>query len=1060
MKQSNGKRLAAPAMHQLARLGGAVNRSRPVWMVYGLAFFLPFVIVGLLWALHGVWPFGSKMILAHDQWHQYYPFFLDLRRRLQEGHSLTHSWTTGLGTSYLPLFAYYLASPMNLLAALLPDSLVLPYYTLTVLVKISLCGLFYAVFLKNTFHRCDFTVSVFSTMFALCAFVMGYYWNAIWLDTVALVPLVALGTVQLLRDGRCVLYVFSLALAVYCSYYMGFFVCVFVLLLFICWHIVNWDDLGGFWARFFRIGLCTLLALGLTAALTLPTLMAMRSTSSAVNKFPQGFQINMGSSKDWAGVLDALRQTFSNTGALVAPTTMEGRPNLYCGVATLVMAALYCFCRRIPLRERLCCVGLLLFFAAGFIFRQLDYVLHGFHFPNMLPYRFSFLWSFVVIFMAYRAFNQLSRLRWWHCALALLPLGAIFWCVLRVQGLRTILATGVLMALVLGGVLLYTRRRLTRNVFTLGLCCLLLLESVCGAMLGVHKVSVTDGATYPVKKEDTAAVVQTMQTLEADTVDLWRAEVATKQSLNDSTLLGFNGVSTFSSAANSRVSAFAQRLGIAASVAGNRYIYQEADPFTNLLLGVKYLIDRDGRYVDPTYFSLADQSGDVMLLKNSAYLPQGFLVRETTLEYDGENTEGTCFDRLNRLHRLMTGDETSLFEPLPMTSMEPTGTAELTSSAGYTFHGRVQTEEEESALVATFEIPYDGSQLCVYSITQNCNDVVLYLNGQRQYAYSDKYGYNRYFGSFASGDRVELWYRPKADKDATVTVNAALFQDEVFRRMYDQFAQHQMITTLVTDTEIEGVIRAEEAGVLYTSIPNDDGWQLTVDGEPQRLTSLDEALLAVRLEPGLHTVNLKFEAPGLDLGMKISFVCLGLFLVLVVLALLRRVATRPMERITLSMVDPEGAYPQGQTEDEEDSWTEEDWMEPGEDAGSLEDTQVIPAPRDDDPPGGLEDTQVVPAPAEEEAYRGRFARPAPEEAPAEDPAEDVQPYVPKFGGAPAEDPAEDVQPYVPKYGGAPAEDPAEDVQPYVPKFGGAPAEDPADAPTPEMPAFHSPGDLK
>ena len=84
------------------------------------AFFLPLLIMGVVWACCGVIPFGSRMILAHDQWHQYYPFYLDLRTRLQNGNSLLHSWTTGMGTNYLSLFAYYLASPLNLPAVLLP----------------------------------------------------------------------------------------------------------------------------------------------------------------------------------------------------------------------------------------------------------------------------------------------------------------------------------------------------------------------------------------------------------------------------------------------------------------------------------------------------------------------------------------------------------------------------------------------------------------------------------------------------------------------------------------------------------------------------------------------------------------------------------------------------------------------------------------------------------------------------------------------------------------------------------------------------------------------------
>jgi aquaporin Z len=63
---------------------------------------------------------------------------------------------------------------------------------------------------------------------------------------------------------------------------------------------------------------------------------------------------------------------------------------------------------------------LLLFFMLSFIIRQLDYVWHGFHFPNMLPHRFSFLYSFLLIYMAFRVFMHIDSLK----------LGSVIGCIL------------------------------------------------------------------------------------------------------------------------------------------------------------------------------------------------------------------------------------------------------------------------------------------------------------------------------------------------------------------------------------------------------------------------------------------------------------------------------------------------------------------------------------------------------------------------------------------------------------------------------------------------------
>ena len=954
--------MARKTMGGLCGAGGFLTRPRKPRWLYLTAFLLPMLLMGFMWAICGVTPFGSKMILAHDQWHQYYPFFLDLRSRIQNGESLFHSWTTGMGVNYLSLFAYYLASPLNLIAILLPDDLVMIWYNLSVLIRLGCAGLFCAFFLKKTFGREEFAVVCFSTAYAFCAFLMGYYWNAIWLDTVALLPLVTLGTFSLMRERRYVLYMVSLALAVFCSYYIGLFICIWILLLFIGWHIVNWDDLAGFWTRFWRIGLFTLIALGMTALLTIPAYLGLQSTSSAVNKTPTTYAMNIVEGEDltyqegielvdrgelskvfsffgkeapsygdsstfrtsWAGFheafltlrlgyfssfldclkvpLQGLRDVFANTGTLVEPTTMEGLPNIFCGFITLLLAVLYLFCKRISLRERIFTVLLLLFFANSFLFRILDYFWHGMHFPNMLPYRFSFLWSFTVIFMAFRAYTQLEYIPKWRTVALAIPVTLLLYCVVSGGEQRVILASTAVAVLFLAMVLLYSFRIIRKELVILVLCLCMLLESLGCAILGVGKIGFTDSSYYPTKKVDSQSIVETMEWREEDSVDLWRAETAMKQTLNDGTLLNYNGISCFSSAANSRVSAFLQSLGMAASVAGNRYVYQEADPFTNLLLGLKYLIDRNGRNVDPRYFIEVARQGDVSLLENRSYLTLGFLVGDTTLEYDATENTGLPFDRLNRLFHQMTGLEEALYESLSLSDVQAVGTAELSGKTSTYFQVKGICDDD-NYVEATVVMPRDGL-LCFYSKSSNASDVTWCLNGDRQYTWSDSYGYNRCMGSFSAGDQISLRFRAKKDKTGSVTLGAAIFNTELFDQAYAQLSEGSMIPTLVTDTHIEGAVRVREPGLLYLSIPNDDGWTLTVDGVETRITPIGNAMIGVHLEPGMHAVTLDYETPGFSLGLKISMVSLALFLVFLILALLARFSRPPIVRIPVTLADP------------------------------------------------------------------------------------------------------------------------------------------------------------
>ena len=376
-----------------------------------LAFFIPFIFMLTAFALAKVAPFGENTMFVTDLFHQYFPFLSDYHSKLQSGGSLLWTWASGGGTNYLGLMAYYLASPLNLLSVFFPAEALSSFVTIETCVKIGLAGLFFALFLRITFKKRDISIVAFGIMYALCAFIMGYYWNIIWLDTVALLPLVVAGTFALLREGKFRLYIISLALAVLANYYMGLFVCVFVVLVSVGYTIVEWNGWRKTLRDFFKMLGCSIVSIMISALLTLPAYFALGYSHASNNSFPQNFSVNMGGTADLGGVLSGFGKTISNTLAFVMPTKKEGLPNVYCGVFVIFLAILFLFCSKIKKRERFYCLGLLVFFMLSFVIRQLDYIWHGFHFPNMLPHRFSFLFSFVLIYMAFRVFTNLDSLR-------------------------------------------------------------------------------------------------------------------------------------------------------------------------------------------------------------------------------------------------------------------------------------------------------------------------------------------------------------------------------------------------------------------------------------------------------------------------------------------------------------------------------------------------------------------------------------------------------------------------------------------------------------------------
>lgn len=118
-----------------------------------IAFFLPFVLMTIGFAIMEVSPFGDKQILVTDLWHQYYPFLVDFQDKLKHGESLFWSWTQGGGVNYFSLMSYYLAGPMNFLCVFIPSQWLREFLMFSVWCKGCLCRLLYCDFPALGFQK-------------------------------------------------------------------------------------------------------------------------------------------------------------------------------------------------------------------------------------------------------------------------------------------------------------------------------------------------------------------------------------------------------------------------------------------------------------------------------------------------------------------------------------------------------------------------------------------------------------------------------------------------------------------------------------------------------------------------------------------------------------------------------------------------------------------------------------------------------------------------------------------------------------------------------------------
>ena len=878
-----------------------MNLSRKnnfTWNPLVLAFAFPCAGMLFVMLVSRYEPFGNYSMLYSDMYHQYYPFFVAFREALRSGESLLHSWSVGLGMDYLGLIAYYLASPLNLLSVIVPQDWLLEYFSLLVPVKLGLAGLFFAIFLKKMFDKEDLSIAVFGAFYGLCAWALGYQWNVMWLDTFALLPLVALGTVALLRDKNFILYTVTLFFSVFANYYIGFFTCIFVLLLFFIYEICRWQGFKRFFQDLCRIAFFSILAIGMTAILELPAYAALQTTQSSVNQFPKGFRMNIAGENTWKGLLEAMRKVAGNMGGGIEPTFKECLPNLYSGVGSILLGFLYLTARDVKLRDKICAVFLLLFFMLSFILRQLDYIWHGFHFTNMIPYRFSFLFSFALLYMAYRAWLMRHSFKFWQVLIAVvLTLGILACSEQREDWVYLLYNLGFLVLYT--GILIYNKsgkklaedadqQEIKQHIAAMKrrnqLAAMLMLavmavELICNLVSFGVRFSGTSVSNYPRGTTYSASVIRYMKEREDDNL-FYRAETTHSQTLNDGALNGYNGVSAFTSSANVKVTEFMQTLGYGAKNTYNRYCYEEASPVSNLFLNLKYMIERDGRDKDSTYFKEINRFGDAVLLQNNYHLPLGFLTEPelAELEFDVSNNG---FQFQNQLISAATGVQEDVWSILSGEDLIIEGQDVTITEQNPTGYCKYKVDLANGTIVYSYTVDTDGF-MCIYVNQPKRNGVAIWVNGQQRYTESITLPQMLAVGDVSMGDVVELKATCKtAGESSNMTISAAVLNQARFEQAFAELRTSTLELTAFANTEVIGTIDCDRDGLLYTSIPQNGNWHVEVDGEEAEAVAVGEAMTSVMLTEGTHEVRFFYHNKSFALGWKISLACAAVFALLI-----------------------------------------------------------------------------------------------------------------------------------------------------------------------------------
>ncbi len=671
----------------------------------------------------GIFPFGDSSILLVDLGEQYSDFLVFFRTSsLAEK---VYSFSKGFGGETLGLTAYYLLSPFNLLTYLFSPAQIESAVVLILYAKfgaIACCAYFYFS------RRGEPGAPAFALAYALCPFFVMYFFNILWLDGFALLPLLAWGCEQVLEKGKTRFFTAVYCCALLTNYYIAYMASLFILLYF---FFYGGAKLALPAKALLRRAGAMARAVGIAACLTAPILLP------ALRQLQNGKLANAASAT-WQGgrmfnPLLALAGVFSGT------FLYETVPFLFFTMGTLLLLLAFFASRAYPLRLKLGAAALWGFLCLSLYWRPLYLLWHGMQMPEGFPYRFYFVYYFFLLWLCQKGLAGLTALHQKGFALAAaaaLAACAGLYFATRASlpwGAHTALRTALVTAACLAGIAAASRgktgagntpRRAAKppaetsresadiksgsfgaNAAVRALACILAAAVLCDSVTLFQ--SYYAGSTSAGAVRDYAQNYTTKQALLAQTDapnGFCRTEDISQRPGNQPMALGYCGTTHYSSTFdNIQAEIYAHFLG-KESFLGT--YYNDSRLAVDSFFGIRWLMAGENVEVDAAYRRTAEENGSI-LYENPDALPVLFAMQKVDLPWAEDSAE-----HLNTLYAALNGgktvcaadgtvDEAALAEAA---AAAQAGAAQITQKNGGSLTATVTAGENE---MLAMTIPYD-----------------------------------------------------------------------------------------------------------------------------------------------------------------------------------------------------------------------------------------------------------------------------------------------------------------------------------------------------------------
>ena len=798
---------------------------------YLLAFLIPFIIcIAFLYCKNILQ--NIENIYVSDLRLQHLPFLNYLKSVLLGQSSIHYSFSAGLGSPMISTMIFYCISPVNLLLLVIKD---IKYAILFVYItKISLSGLTMYILLKNKTEKDNFMTILFSTCYALCAFVINYFFCMFWFDSIYLAPLVTLGIDKMFKEERInLLYIFSLALAIICNIQMGFGLCVYSLIYYIYSYNSRYDlkkDLKKLKQLSLIFIISSLCAGAISSGVLIGFMAEYKNISIARD-------IKVETSAGTSNLAYILKNLFT-VGNVKKDFYNNYEPYTYCGLIVSFLSVLFLFNDEIEKKKRFHAIGVILVFIISFSINSINLFWH-LSSPVLLNYRYSIYLGLFLTQLAYECYTTKKKLTKKDIIVLsislLVGLSMIIAHINNVKFLETFIFL----------ILIYTLIILTKNKskkFEILLSISIIAE------IFVNSYSTLYTATQLPFGKDTSyeslKKIAAKNNFENDYRVLY--DYSYTDFTNDSFLLNNNSSPRYFSSVingnllnffyrndsavgnnNYRTSAYDSPLLL--SLLGNKYFYYKKELDAGIYKKVNTYKAKSYDYINKKY-----KTQDVYLYENPYALSIGYMI-----ERDTKYRKGTAHvDYQNEIIKSFTGIDKNIMILLNYNVATDTDDCKNSNFIGcqhinlnnptlnkaiyiyglydeYTVYNRVNVYQDS------------GTPLLITTPNNNIELALRYGRGMERYLIST-------------------------------------YDEEALIESLNKLKENMMTNVKIKKNIMTGTIIAKKSGTLFLSIPYDKNFKIYVDNKKVKYYPLlDNTFIGLDLEEGAHNIKLKYTDDNL-----------------------------------------------------------------------------------------------------------------------------------------------------------------------------------------------------